>query len=163
MQYIRLIESGPQYFMCVSFFFRSNSHLSSAIPPLRVGQLNSHHLLSELSTREKNMRKILEGKKKINWDEGKVYFKILNIKLCVLKINYYLFFPTTSCRSQNRSMRRPFLRLSSPTAARQAPTWGRVQDCRRGNMAWLSWRVTQQTPPPRILHRCSTAAVKNPS
>ncbi|TNN71793.1 putative E3 ubiquitin-protein ligase TRIM8 [Liparis tanakae] len=39
---------------------RSNTHLSSAIPPLRVGQLNSHHLLSELSTREKNMRKMLE-------------------------------------------------------------------------------------------------------
>ncbi|XP_041645428.1 E3 ubiquitin-protein ligase TRIM8-like [Cheilinus undulatus] len=39
---------------------RSNSHLTSAIPPLRVGQLNSHHLLSELSTREKNLRKVLE-------------------------------------------------------------------------------------------------------
>ncbi|XP_039996014.1 E3 ubiquitin-protein ligase TRIM8-like [Xiphias gladius] len=39
---------------------RSNSHLSSAIPPLRVGQLNSHHLLPELSTREKNLRKMLE-------------------------------------------------------------------------------------------------------
>lgn len=39
---------------------RSNSHLSSAIPPLRVGQLNSHHLFSELSTREKNLRKMLE-------------------------------------------------------------------------------------------------------
>lgn len=39
---------------------RSNSHLTSAIPPLRVGQLNSHHLLSELSSREKNLRKVLE-------------------------------------------------------------------------------------------------------
>nr|XP_040034891.1 E3 ubiquitin-protein ligase TRIM8a [Gasterosteus aculeatus aculeatus] len=39
---------------------RSNTHLSFALPPLRVGQLNSHHLLSELSTREKNMRKVLE-------------------------------------------------------------------------------------------------------
>lgn len=39
---------------------RSNSHLSSALPPLRVGQLNSHHLLSDLSTREKNLRKMLE-------------------------------------------------------------------------------------------------------
>ncbi|XP_020498630.1 E3 ubiquitin-protein ligase TRIM8 isoform X2 [Labrus bergylta] len=39
---------------------RSNSHLITAIPPLRVGQLNSHHLLSELATREKNLRKVLE-------------------------------------------------------------------------------------------------------
>lgn len=39
---------------------RSNSHLSTAIPPLRVGQLSSHHLVSELSSREKNLQKILE-------------------------------------------------------------------------------------------------------
>ncbi|KAF7219946.1 E3 ubiquitin-protein ligase TRIM8 [Nothobranchius furzeri] len=39
---------------------RSNSHLSGTIPPLRVGQINSHHFLSDLSTREKNMRKMLE-------------------------------------------------------------------------------------------------------
>lgn len=39
---------------------RSNSHLNSIIPPVRVGQLNSHHLLSDLSTREKNLRKMLE-------------------------------------------------------------------------------------------------------
>ncbi|KAM6916654.1 E3 ubiquitin-protein ligase TRIM8-like [Xenentodon cancila] len=39
---------------------RSNSHLSSAIPPLRVGQINSHHFLADISTREKNLRKILE-------------------------------------------------------------------------------------------------------
>ncbi|XP_021163226.2 E3 ubiquitin-protein ligase TRIM8a isoform X2 [Fundulus heteroclitus] len=37
-----------------------NSHLSGAIPPLKVGQLNSHHFLSDLSTREKNLRKMLE-------------------------------------------------------------------------------------------------------
>jgi len=61
---VRLTESDPQYIMCLSFF-RSNTHLSSAIPLLRVGQLNSHHLLSELSTREKNMRKMLEGKRKV--------------------------------------------------------------------------------------------------
>ncbi|XP_026165748.1 E3 ubiquitin-protein ligase TRIM8-like isoform X2 [Mastacembelus armatus] len=39
---------------------RSDSHLSNSIPPLRVGQLGSHNLLSELSTREKNLRKMLE-------------------------------------------------------------------------------------------------------
>ncbi|XP_039857471.1 E3 ubiquitin-protein ligase TRIM8a [Simochromis diagramma] len=39
---------------------RSNSHLNSIIPPVRVGQLNSHHLLSDLSTKEKNLRKMLE-------------------------------------------------------------------------------------------------------
>ncbi|XP_017268209.1 E3 ubiquitin-protein ligase TRIM8 [Kryptolebias marmoratus] len=39
---------------------RSNSHLSGAIPVIRVGQLNSHHFLSDLSTREKNLRKMLE-------------------------------------------------------------------------------------------------------
>ncbi|XP_030012607.1 E3 ubiquitin-protein ligase TRIM8-like [Sphaeramia orbicularis] len=39
---------------------RSNMHLSNAVPPLRVGQLNCHQLLSELSTREKNLRKILD-------------------------------------------------------------------------------------------------------
>ncbi|XP_030604522.1 E3 ubiquitin-protein ligase TRIM8-like isoform X1 [Archocentrus centrarchus] len=39
---------------------RSNSHLSSIIPPVRVGQLNSRHLLADLSTREKNLRKMLE-------------------------------------------------------------------------------------------------------
>ncbi|KAF3842121.1 hypothetical protein F7725_024072 [Dissostichus mawsoni] len=39
---------------------RSNSHLSGSLPALRVGQLNSQHLISELSTREKNMRKMLE-------------------------------------------------------------------------------------------------------
>lgn len=56
-------------FVCVClclflfFFFRSNIHLTTAIPPLRVGQLNSHRLLCELSTREKNLRKMLEGKK----------------------------------------------------------------------------------------------------
>lgn len=64
----QLIESGPMYFVCVCvhvFFFRSNSHLTSAIPPLRVGQLNSHYLLSELSMREKNLRKMLEGKRNI--------------------------------------------------------------------------------------------------
>uniref|UniRef100_A0A8C2WTZ4 E3 ubiquitin-protein ligase TRIM8 n=1 Tax=Cyclopterus lumpus TaxID=8103 RepID=A0A8C2WTZ4_CYCLU len=46
--------------------------------------LNSHHLLSELSTREKNMRKMLEGKRKVervNKDEGNVHFKISNINL----------------------------------------------------------------------------------
>lgn len=39
---------------------RSNSHLSGSLLALRVGQLNSQHLISELSTREKNMRKMLE-------------------------------------------------------------------------------------------------------
>lgn len=39
---------------------RSNSYLSSSIPPLRVGQLNSNHLLSNLSARERNLRKMLE-------------------------------------------------------------------------------------------------------
>ncbi|XP_053292842.1 E3 ubiquitin-protein ligase TRIM8a [Pleuronectes platessa] len=39
---------------------RSTSHLISAMPPLGLGQLNSDHLLSELSTREKNLRKMLE-------------------------------------------------------------------------------------------------------
>ncbi|XP_032409546.1 E3 ubiquitin-protein ligase TRIM8-like isoform X1 [Xiphophorus hellerii] len=39
---------------------RLDSHLSGAIPALRVGQLNSHHFLSDLSTREKNLRKMLE-------------------------------------------------------------------------------------------------------
>ncbi|XP_041866301.1 E3 ubiquitin-protein ligase TRIM8a [Melanotaenia boesemani] len=39
---------------------RSNSHLNGAIPPLRVGQLSSHNFLSDLSTREKNLRKMLE-------------------------------------------------------------------------------------------------------
>ncbi|KAM9847877.1 E3 ubiquitin-protein ligase TRIM8-like [Aulostomus maculatus] len=39
---------------------RSNLHLNGAIPPLAVGQLNSHHLLSELSAREKNLCKMLE-------------------------------------------------------------------------------------------------------
>ncbi|XP_005743929.1 probable E3 ubiquitin-protein ligase TRIM8 [Pundamilia nyererei] len=39
---------------------RSNSHLNSIIPPVRVGQLHSHHLLSDLSTKEKNLRKMLE-------------------------------------------------------------------------------------------------------
>ncbi|XP_029031503.1 E3 ubiquitin-protein ligase TRIM8a isoform X2 [Betta splendens] len=39
---------------------RSNSHLSCAVPPLRVGQISSHHFLSELSAREKNLRKMLE-------------------------------------------------------------------------------------------------------
>ncbi|KAM9726662.1 E3 ubiquitin-protein ligase TRIM8a [Menidia menidia] len=39
---------------------RSNSHLAGALPPLKVGQLSSHHFLSDLSTREKNLRKILE-------------------------------------------------------------------------------------------------------
>ncbi|XP_006808033.1 E3 ubiquitin-protein ligase TRIM8-like [Neolamprologus brichardi] len=39
---------------------RSNSHLNSIIPSVRVGQLNSHHLLSDLSTKEKNLRKMLE-------------------------------------------------------------------------------------------------------
>uniref|UniRef100_A0A672G1W6 E3 ubiquitin-protein ligase TRIM8 n=1 Tax=Salarias fasciatus TaxID=181472 RepID=A0A672G1W6_SALFA len=39
---------------------RSNSYLSSAIPQLRMGQLNSNHLLSNLSTREKNLGKMLE-------------------------------------------------------------------------------------------------------
>lgn len=47
--------------MCL-FIFRSNLKLTVAIPPLRVGQLNSHHLLSELLTREKNLQKMLEGK-----------------------------------------------------------------------------------------------------
>ncbi|XP_004077443.1 probable E3 ubiquitin-protein ligase TRIM8 [Oryzias latipes] len=39
---------------------RSNTHLSAAVPSVRVGQLNSHHFLSDLSTREKNLRKMLE-------------------------------------------------------------------------------------------------------
>ncbi|XP_013875257.1 probable E3 ubiquitin-protein ligase TRIM8 [Austrofundulus limnaeus] len=39
---------------------RSNSHLSGAIPPVRVGQLNSQHFLADLLTREKNLRKMLE-------------------------------------------------------------------------------------------------------
>ncbi|KAM9364371.1 E3 ubiquitin-protein ligase TRIM8a [Pholidichthys leucotaenia] len=39
---------------------RSNSHLSCAIPPLRVGQLNAQNFLSDLLTREKNLQKMLE-------------------------------------------------------------------------------------------------------
>ncbi|KAG7512421.1 putative E3 ubiquitin-protein ligase TRIM8 [Solea senegalensis] len=39
---------------------RSNSHLSSAIPPVRLGQISSHELLSDLSVREKELRKTLE-------------------------------------------------------------------------------------------------------
>ncbi|XP_020777031.2 E3 ubiquitin-protein ligase TRIM8-like [Boleophthalmus pectinirostris] len=39
---------------------RSHSHLSCAIPPLRVGQLSCHQFLSELLSREKNLRKILD-------------------------------------------------------------------------------------------------------
>ncbi|XP_068597006.1 E3 ubiquitin-protein ligase TRIM8a [Brachionichthys hirsutus] len=39
---------------------RSNSHLMSATPPLRVGQLNSQLFLSDLSAREKNLRKLME-------------------------------------------------------------------------------------------------------
>uniref|UniRef100_A0A3P8VGB1 E3 ubiquitin-protein ligase TRIM8 n=1 Tax=Cynoglossus semilaevis TaxID=244447 RepID=A0A3P8VGB1_CYNSE len=38
---------------------RFNSHLSHAIPPIRVGRLNSNDLLSDLSDREKDLRKIL--------------------------------------------------------------------------------------------------------
>jgi len=59
-------------------------------------------------------------------------------------------------------MRRPFSRLSNLTATLLVPIWGQVQDYRRGNMAWLSWKAVQKTPPPRILHLCSIAA-KNPS
>lgn len=51
-------------FSCLGYF-RSNSHLSSAVPPLRLGQISSHHLLSELSAREKNLRKMLEGKQRV--------------------------------------------------------------------------------------------------
>lgn len=64
--------------------------------------------------------------------------------------------------SQSRSTTRPFLRCCRLTAPPLAPTWGLVQDHRRGNMAWLFWTVTHQTPPPRNLHPCSTAA-KSPS
>ncbi|XP_069395157.1 E3 ubiquitin-protein ligase TRIM8a isoform X2 [Paralichthys olivaceus] len=39
---------------------RSTSHLINSMPPLGLGQLNSDHLLSELSAREKNLRKMLE-------------------------------------------------------------------------------------------------------
>lgn len=76
--------------------FRSNSHLTSAIPPLRVGQLNSHHLLSELSTREKNLRKMMEGKNKLQWvnkDEGENVFSISNRFWDIIRMNYYIFLP----------------------------------------------------------------------
>ncbi|KAM3863364.1 E3 ubiquitin-protein ligase TRIM8a [Diretmus argenteus] len=39
---------------------RSNMYLGGALPPHRVGQLNSHHFLSELTKREQNLRKMLE-------------------------------------------------------------------------------------------------------
>ncbi|CAN9499833.1 unnamed protein product [Ophioblennius macclurei] len=39
---------------------RSNSYLGRAVPPLRMGQLNSTRFLSNLSTREKNLGKMLE-------------------------------------------------------------------------------------------------------
>lgn len=42
-------------------FPRSNLHQSAAISPLRVCQVTSHRLLSELSNREKNLRKMLQG------------------------------------------------------------------------------------------------------
>ncbi|XP_029377048.1 E3 ubiquitin-protein ligase TRIM8a [Echeneis naucrates] len=54
---INFVKNTKPYQLLID---RSNSHLSSSIPPLRVGQLNSHHLLSELTTREKNLRKMLE-------------------------------------------------------------------------------------------------------
>lgn len=77
-------------------------------------------------------------------------------------MNLFDFCPATTCPSQNRLTRLTFSRSSSLTAAPMALTWGLTPDYRRGNTAWLFWRVTQQTPPPRILLRCSSAA-KNPS
>ncbi|MED6266250.1 hypothetical protein CHARACLAT_000229 [Characodon lateralis] len=53
------IVEGRGFYLGLSFF-RLNSHLSGAVPPLRLGQLNSHNFLSNLLTREKNLRKILE-------------------------------------------------------------------------------------------------------
>lgn len=92
-----------------------------------------------------------------------MYFKIFNNDFCDIACSELIIISlfTTVCRSQNLSMRRPFLRSSCLTPALLVPTWGLVQDNRRGNMAWLSRRVAHPTPPPMILHHCSTAA-KNP-
>lgn len=39
---------------------RSNLHLCAAVPPLRHWHVNSHRLLSELSSRERNLRRMLQ-------------------------------------------------------------------------------------------------------
>lgn len=42
---------------------RSQSCLGSGLPPHKVGHLNSKLLLSEVTKKEKNLHKMLEGKK----------------------------------------------------------------------------------------------------
>lgn len=120
----------PLDFICV-FLFRSNSHLSSAVPPLRVGQLSSHHFLSELSTREKNLRKMLEGKTKCivcKQDVGDEECKIFSNLWLKMQpgLTIFAFCPTTPVHSQNQSTKRPSSKLSSLTAALLSPIWGLV-------------------------------------
>lgn len=47
-------------------FHRSQSCTGSVLPPYKVGHLNSKIFLSEVSKKEKNVKKILEGKLKLS-------------------------------------------------------------------------------------------------
>lgn len=44
------------------FFCRSQTCVGSSLPPYKVGNLNSKLFLSEISKREKSLKRTLEGK-----------------------------------------------------------------------------------------------------
>ncbi|XP_029926244.1 probable E3 ubiquitin-protein ligase TRIM8 isoform X2 [Myripristis murdjan] len=54
---INCMKNTKPYQMLID---RSNSYLGTALPPHRVGQLNCVHFLTELSKREKDLRKMLQ-------------------------------------------------------------------------------------------------------
>lgn len=67
---------------------RSQACVGSALPPYKVGSLNSKLFLSELSKREKSLRKTLEGRiKRIIFTES----SLLYLLVCVGRSREFIF------------------------------------------------------------------------
>lgn len=131
---------------------RSNLHLSAAVPPLRHWHVNSHRLLSELSSRERNLRRMLQGERAQRRSD------VSKTSICGM----YLALNSSPLLHQNPSTRSPSWRSCSLTPAQLPPKLARGS--RRGNTMRLSRRAARPAQPPTIclFYSCTTARSPSP-
>lgn len=133
-----------QFNVCVCrqlFPRRSNLHLSAAVTPLRQCHISSQRLLSELSSRERNLRRMLQGER---------FRRRSEVRIKSVALQYFTSFLTRPRHllRQSPSTRSPSWRSCSLTAAPLRPKRRAVWGSRRGNTIRLFPRATR---PARLL------------
>lgn len=134
-------------FECFSLL-RSQTSIDSALPPYNAGHLNSKVFLAEISKKEKNLRKMLEG-------------------ISLLQVNYFrnpfelwvLFWPCMSCVQHPSPLLHTFSRVFLSTSAEWA-----AQDQKSASTRLHFLRAVQTSWNPRqVLWTSSSSWLRAPA